>query len=75
MRTQKSIAASVRIALRQSAALGLSGDELAHKLKLRGSLDLIAALVELKKVGLIEVRTGRFFIISHAKKRKPEKCF
>lgn len=62
-RTQDSIAISVRIALRQSAELGLSGDELGRKLNLRGSLDLIAALVQLKQAGWIEERGGRFFIL------------
>lgn len=64
VRTQESIALSVRIALRQSAGQGLSIDELAAKLNLRGSLDLVAALVQLKQDGWIEERIGRFFILA-----------
>ena len=58
-----SIASSVRIALRQSAGRGLTIDELAAKLNLRGSLALIAALAQLKQDLWIEERAGRFFVL------------
>jgi hypothetical protein len=69
-RGRDSIAVSVRIALRQSHPHGLSGDELAQKLNLRGSMDLISVIADLKQDGWLEECKGRFFICSPRKSLK-----